>query len=526
MTVAERAPHIHELLVKAADLHRADAISEAAAIYEDVLKEAPEDPDALHLAGLVASQRGYPMIALELVSRSLAIRPNFGAAHGTLGAALGGIGRGLSAQAEFHRAVMLDPSLVEAWANLTFAMNLDPGVSLEAARDVRRRFDALHIKPLVDAALPNTNDRNPDRRLTIGYVGNDFRTHSAGALCWPVISRHDTERFRVVLFDGSRAYDAVSARFEALPGLTRIPIRGKSDEDVADLIRAETVDVLIDLTGFAAGTRLKALARRPAPVQIEGWGYLSGTTALSCFDEIFADKHVVLPGEEAGFTERLLMLPSFIPYEPLVELPLVAPAPILKNGFLTWGYLGRPEKVNERVLAVWAEILHRTPTSRLLLKHNRLDSEDFAFAIVDQLVARGIPDGRIEIRGGSKTAEHAAVYAEVDIALDPFPETGGVTTLESAHQGVPTVTMFGNRMGARMGTSIVRALGHPEWVAHTPEAYVEIAVLLAAGAETFNRERLRDDLYASVYMQHEAYTRALEDKYREAWRRWCGQSTA
>lgn len=516
MTVTE-APSVQDILQSGAAKHRMGDLVGAAEEYNRVLLIEPEHAYAMHLVGLLAVQRGYPEMALDWVGRALAIKPDMAPAHGTLGLVLAARGNRVGAYAEFRRSVALDPGLRESWDNVIFSADLDPHTTRAEALELRRQYDERFILPLLKRAAPHTNSRTPGRKLRVGYVSGDFRMHSAGFASWPIISRHDHERFEIHLFDNGQKPDPLSQRFHQAADYFHI-IAGMEDEQVAELIRQHEIDVLVDLSGFSGRNRLPVFARRPAPVQITALGYLADTMGLSCFDGIVVD-NVVCPAGATGFTEQPLRIPAFLPYEPLIEMPEVGPPPVERNGYPTFGYLGRPNKLNDAVLSTWATIMKRVSTSRLLLKAAVYDDEECAMSIVDQLVALGIDDERIEVRGGSTPYDHAAAYGDVDIALDSFPQNGAITTLEAAYMGVPTVTFSGERVQERFGETVMRAVLLS--TARSVRDYADYAVLRAEKASgSIARGSLRNSLQRSPFMQHERLTRALEGHYVEMFERW------
>jgi protein O-GlcNAc transferase len=525
--VAPEAFDAHALLKEGAALHKAGDWEGAEERYCEVLQREPENPQALYLGGALAAMRGRPDVARELCERSIALRRDFAPAHATLGMAYINQGQQASGLACLRRAVLLDPTYKEARDNLIFALDTDPTISLEEARAVRYAYNRDLIQPVLKQAGPSASLGascplpTADRVLRVGYVSSDFKHHSAANASWPIIANHDRDRFEVHLFHClDRPTDQVSERFQQLPGIAWHDVSRQTDQEVADLIRPLGIDILIDLGGFAGGNRLLVFARRPAPVQILAWGYVADTSGLSCYDALFADDVTVPLWDEGGFTERVVRLPTFMPYQPVGLVPELAVPP--DDVPFTFGYLGRPHKLNETVLAMWAEILRAVPDAKLLLKSGLYSDPVFERTVVDTLVAHGVRDDRIEIHFHTSQAEHLAVHNLIDVALDPI-QNGGMTTLEAALMGVPTVSLYGDRITRRTSTSIgSQALGAC-YHARDRNHYVRLAVEIAQGGRQLlgERHQLRTFLERSIIMDGARYTRTVEDVYRELFKEWC-----
>jgi predicted O-linked N-acetylglucosamine transferase (SPINDLY family) len=294
-----------------------------------------------------------------------------------------------------------------------------------------------------------------------------------------------------------------------------------SDEELAAQVRADQIDVLVDLSGHSGGHRLLTFARKPAPVQVTGWGYATGT-GLDAIDAFMADPVVVPPDDERFYAEEIVRLPNVVCYSPPPILPALQPLPALTNGFVTFGSFNRAVKVTPAVLETWARVLHAVPDSRLVLKPTT-ESATERQRLVDPLAALGIAPDRIEILGKSSHLEHIASFGRIDIQLDTFPHTGGITTLDGLLMGVPCVTLLGERVAGRLSASFQTVLGLADLIAQTTDAYVEIAVRLAQDLDRLAHERmtLRERLLASPVGDTRAYSRAVEAAYRDLWVRWC-----
>ena len=323
-------------------------------------------------------------------------------------------------------------------------------------------------------------DRSPERRLRVGYVSPDFRQHAVALFAEPLLAAHDHSAVELHCYAEVPAPDAVTERFRALADHWHSTV-GLSDEELAEQIRRDRIDVLVDLAGHTAGNRLLAFARKPAPVQVAwllGHGYTSG---LSAMDAFLADAELAPPGSDGLFSERLVRL-SRIPlaYAPPAEMPDVAPLPARANGFVTFGYFGRTVRLNDAVLAAWARILHAVPGSRLMLNSAPFGEPAGREQMAARFAALGIDPARLDLVYTSPQPRTWAAYGEIDIALDPFPHNAGTTTIEALWQGVPVLTLAGRPTVGRFGAAILHAVGLDDWVTDDVDAYVARAVTAAA----------------------------------------------
>lgn len=469
--------------------------------------------------GLVHATRGDHAAAASAFAEVARLRPDIAEAHHNLGLALFKCGRLGEAVDALRAAVSRDPANATAHANLIFALDLDPRVSLAEAMAERRRWNARHCSAAIRAH--HANDRDPDRPLRIGYISGDFKAHSAAEALAPVILGH-SDAFEIFCYSQVRAPDAVTARFRA--GTQHWREAWQMDDDALErCIRADAIDILVDLSGFTDGNRLTVFARKPAPVQVQAWGYPLGS-GMPAIDYLLSDTVMIPPENRPLFTETIHDLPVFMPFAPPSAGPAVSGLPMAANGFLTFGSMNRLTKISDAVLRVWAEILTRLPTARLLAKDPTLDAASARARVLECFAASGITADRIALRGQTTRQQHLATYAEIDIALDPFPQSGGITTYESLWMGVPVITLAGERPQARVSASILSHVGLSEAVAENTDEYVARAVAWASDAQRLSAVRagLRDRMREAPFCEHAAYVAAVESAYRAFWRRWCG----
>lgn len=453
--------------------------------------------------------------------KAIALAPGLAEAHNNLGVALRSLGYNEAAEESYRRVVALNPAHAQAHSNLIFVLDFDPRYGVAEHQAERRRWNSQHAAPLSGEVRPHANRPDPERRLRVGYVSADFRQHSAANCFGPMILSCDRDAFDVVCYSSNFRDDAVTATFREAATLWRDSYAA-SDAQLAETIRDDAIDILVDLSGHTAGNRLRVFARKPAPVQVTAWGHGVGT-GLGAIDYFLTDPTIVPESESALYAERIRYLPSHLPYMPPADSPPVAPPPCLSAGYPTFGSFNRLEKVNDEVLTLWRGILERLPAARLLIKSQALDRPAVRADFERRLDALGFARDRRDLHGSTPQPEHLAMHGQVDVVLDTFPHSGGVTTADALWMGVPVVTWRGRTVPWRLGASTLGALSLERFVAETPEQYVEIAVAAArdAGRLASLRASLRERMAGSPIGDTLRYCRAVEQVYREIWRRWC-----
>lgn len=521
MSVAARlsevkTPPVAVRLQQAIAYYRDGDMISADSLFCGILRDDPGHPHALHMAGLIAHKRGDLEMAERLIERAVKLHPHSRAAH-NLGVVLAQQGRLDAAIAVYRQALQLEPDYLEAAMNLLFALDLHPHATPDLLLAERRAFAEAFCDPLTRMAPPHGNDRDPDRRLRVGYVSPDFRHHSA-ATSFSFLLAHDPEVVEVHLYSTAMSHDDASEPFKARADLWA-EVGHLSDAEIAQIVREDQVDILVDLAGYSQGGRPLLFAMKPAPVQVTGWGYATGT-GMAAMDYLASDAVAVPAEHERHYTEKIMRLPCLLSYAPGGAVPVFAETPPeQRNGYRTYGYLGRAQKVNEPTLALWARIMREDPTSRLLLKHGQWEPRVMRDRVAQTLWALGVSPDRIEVRGQTSRLEHLAAYNEIDVALDPLGMGGGVTVADACLMGVPTVTLLGETIPSRTGASILEAVRYREWTTVCAEDYITMARLGSA-----ERPLMRQMLLGSVLCDSPRYARAVEAQYRQAWQRWCGEA--
>jgi predicted O-linked N-acetylglucosamine transferase (SPINDLY family) len=469
------------------------------------------------LADLDAAEASYRRAA-ELAAGWSAPRYN-------LGVALLGQGRLDESRACMEEALRLGPADALAHSGLVGTLYFCPDVDDATLLQEHRHWAERHAR--LDAPLaPLANAPQPQRRLRVGYVSPDFRNHAVAFFVAPLLVHHDPEQIDAFCYAEVAAPDEMTASLRRLAPHWRDTV-GLGDDQLADLIRHDGIDVLVELAGHTANHRLRALARRAAPVQISYLGY-PGTTGVPPIDYRLGDAITDPPEAPAPYSEELVRLPGPFccyapPRGPAAELATRLPEE--RAGYLTFGALHKLEKLNDGVIDLWCSVLQRVPAARLLLARNTLRGAT-AERLRQRFGQRGLAPERLLLEAPAAVGmAHLRLYDRIDVALDAFPFSGHTTACEALWMGAPVVTLRGARHAGRLVASVLTAVGLTELVADTTEGYAQIAVALAAdrARRAAWRANLREQVRRSPLCDGRTFTRALEHTYRDLWRRWCAQ---
>ena len=512
---------------------------------------APTDVRALYNLGLALANAGLTAEAQECLQKALRIKPDYAEAHNAMGLNLETIGRKDDALFHYQKAVELKPDLADAWSNLGTSV-AEQGRSAEAIGCLR---ESLSIRP--DAAPIHSNlllllnygsdltptevaaehrawaakftppcpprppipePHDPDRRLRIGYLSSDFRAHTLSGFIATLLTHHDRDRVEVFAYASILRPDDVTAKLEGLADHWRM-IGGVPDERVFRQMIADQLDVLVDLNGHTAGNRLMLLANRPAPVQLTLFGY-PNTTGVQAIDYRVTDGVSEPPGMTEDFSvERLLRLPE-VPWvyaPPGVDVP-VTPLPALQQKQFTFGCLNNPAKISDACLGAWAKLMQSVLGTKLAILAG--PSQASAKRLGDRFVRAGILRERIELLPRLSKEKYFEAYQQFDVALDPFPYNGGVTTGDAMWMGVPVLAVAGNSYASRQGVMANAAVGLPEFTARSADDLVALAKSWTQRRPelTAVRAGLRERLLMSPLGDGPRYVANLEAAYRQAWR--------
>jgi len=494
-------------------------LDEAVTAFHRALHLKPDHPEALNNLGNTLRERGQPDDAVAVIRRALELKPDYSDAHNNLGSALKDLCLLDEALAAYRRAIQLEPEHASAHSNLVFALHLHPGHNIRTIAEERHRWNRQFSHPLKRFILPHPIDPAVARPLRIGYVSPDFRDHVVGRNLLPLFRFHDRLNFEVLCYSGVAQPDQLTDEIRRHARQWR-NAAGVEDETLAEMIRQDGVDILVDLTQHLAGNRLAVFARKPAPIQASFAGYPE-STGLDAIEYRISDRHLEAGSANVGTgsKERVCLIDSFWCYDPCGEDVEVNGLPAGESGQITYGCLNNVCKVNEPVLGLWARVLGRVANSRLVLLSTVGSHRQ---RILETLGSEGVEAHRVEFVEYRPRREYLETYHRLDIVLDTAPYNGHTTSLDALWMGVPVVSLVGETPVSRAGVSQLTNLGLPELAAHSEEDYVRIAVELAGNLARLSelRSTLRSRMKASVLMDAPRFARNIEAAYRSMWEAW------
>jgi protein O-GlcNAc transferase len=498
------------------DNHQLD---EAIAAFGHAIVLNPNLADAFINLGNALGHNDQLDEAVAAFARAVAINPNLAEGYNNLGNALKAQGRLDDAVTAYRQALALKPGFTIAHSSLVFVIHYHPGYDARAIAAEHNDWNRQHAQPLQHLIAPHANDRDPDRRLRIGYISADFRDHPAARFLLPLLANHDKRQVEVFAYSNLAEPDAITQQLRSCVDAWR-DIAWLSDDQLADLIRQDRIDILVDLSMHSGHNRLLVFARKPAPVQVSYLAYCA-STGLQTIDYRLSDPFMDPVGmDESIYSERTIRLPeTYWCYQPYTGTPPVGPLPAQQRGNITFGCLNNFCKVSDSTLLTWAQLLRAVPNSGLLL-HAKSGSQ--RQRVADLLEREGIDPARIKFAGHLPLNDYLALYGQIDIALDTFPFGGGTTSCDALWMGVPVVSLAGKTAVGRGGLSILSNLGLAELAADSPESYIRIASELARDLPRLNnlRSTLRQRMLESPLMDAKRFASNVEMAFREMWNNW------
>jgi len=455
--------------------------------------------------------------ALEQTKKAVSLNPENDKALATYANLLGETGDVLQSIETYHDLLNLNPSNPTYHSNYLLSEQYQPNVSAESLYELHKVWGERHQQPQIKLG---PIDRDPDRALKVGLLSPDFGSHPIGYFTQGLLES-PRDKISITCYS-NRVPDDLTDRLQSAADQWR-DIRGLHDTPVIQQITTDKIDILFELSGHSSHNHLPLFARRPAPIQISWAGYV-GTTGVSTMDYVMADKHHVPEDEDAFYTETIIRMPDgYVSYAAPDYAPEVAELPFNKNSFITFGSFNNVVKINSEVLNLWAEIMRAVPNSQLFLKYRGIDDPVNRRRFETKIQAKGIAPERLRLEGSSPHKELLACYGEVDIALDTFPYSGGLTSCEALWMGVPVVTSYGNTFAGRHSSSHLRNVGLSEFVAKDANGYVDIAVQAAlnTNALAILREALRPKMRASTLCDHSLFAANFEAAMRVTWQQFC-----
>jgi predicted O-linked N-acetylglucosamine transferase (SPINDLY family) len=434
--------------------------------------------------------------------------------------ALTDVGEVDEAIAAYRHALELYQDAPATRSNMLLCMNYSPKLSRQLVADEHRRWGVMHGLGS-SPQPPAMRHIEPGKPLRVGYVSADLCRHPVASFFEPILQNHNPNVVEAYVYNDTQRPDEITARMKHLtPRWT--DWAGRSNALLEKVIRSEQIDILVDLNGHTELNRLQVFARKPAPVQVSYLGY-PNTTGLMAMDYWLTDAWADPPGSEQWYTEKLVRLPRcFLCYKPPADAPL--PEHRVQQSSITFGSFNKLAKITDDVIALWARILAETANSRLTLKDSATADPSVCDAVRARLQKGGIDPHRVTLEAPrQRQIDHLSLYNSIDIALDTFPYNGTTTTCEALWMGVPVITLAGEPHASRVSLSILHTIGYAEWVAHSPDEYVRLAVKLAADTSrrTQLRQGLRQNMAQSSLMDAKGFVTALEAAYQQMWRERC-----
>ena len=500
-------------------------LEDAAASYRKALALKPDFAEAHNNLGNVLQFQGCLAEAVASYRQALSSKPDFADAYNNLGNVLMDQGRLEEAAASYRKALAVKQDLPKAYSNLLFSLihdeNLTPSVCSAEHFAFAERFEG----PLRADWQPHGNDRNPGRRLKVGFVSGDLRHHAMASFIEPVWTMLAPAAIELWVYSNHPIEDAVTQRLRRL-----VPhwhcVASMSDAMLADTVRAHGIDILIDLSGHTAHNRLLTFARKPAPVQATWIGY-PGTTGLAAIDYLICDRFNAPYGlYERYYSEQFARLPTVGAFAPAADAPPVNELPALKRGYVTFASFNRPSKLGEAVIAAWSYILQTLPSAHLTL--GNVDDAALAESLKARFGRYGIVSDRLRFLPRMAVGAYLKAHHEVDILLDTWPYSGGTTTQHALWMGVPVVTLRGPSRAHCQSAAALARIGLAAWIADDVPGFVRIALERAQDLDALAalRRGMRTRWLSSPWRQPVSVARGLEAALRIMWQRWCANLPA
>jgi protein O-GlcNAc transferase len=494
---------------------------EAKQVVEAGIAVEPNSADLHYYLGNLHHEARELDAAVSFFQKALALQPDYVEVHNNLGNTYLAQGELEASIESFQKVMSLDPNYPNAHSTMLFPLNYHPDLGADEIFAQYRAYDAHVGLPLRAGWRAHDNDRNVTRRLRVGYVSPDFYEHAVRFFLEPLLAHHDKADVEVFAYAELVKEDSTTAIFKRYIDHW-MPTVGLSDDALAERIRLDKIDILVDLAGHTAKNRLGVFARKPAPVSLSWMGY-GYTTGLSAIDYFLTDIDSAPIGSESLFAEKpwRLSTPASA-YRPAAQMGPVSTLPALARGFTTFGTLTRAVRINHRSIRVWSEILRRVTGARLVVNSTSFREPAMRDWLVQQFAAQRIERERLEI--GYQTPPWD-VMRGIDIGLDCFPHNSGTTLCESLYMGIPYVTLAGRPSVGRLGSSFLQGVGHPEWIARSEDEYIDIAVALASDLPKLAQLRaaLRAQMEASPLRNEAGFARRVESAFREMFSIWAGQ---
>ncbi|MBF0194983.1 MAG: tetratricopeptide repeat protein [Magnetococcales bacterium] len=491
--------------------------------YQKAITCNPEYADAYSNLGAALQEQGNLEEAVNCYKKAIAIKPNYAAAYSNLGTALQEQGNLDEAVICYKKALTIKPYYTVACSNLLFCSQYIPNQNQNNLFLLHRKYGESCFNAITSQNFSYKNNNSPNRRIHIGLVSPDLGLHPVGHFMMGFLKYHSVNELEITCYSDKKP-DEMTNLLKSYSD-NWVSSRTMGDDDLAQLINNDCIDILIDLAGHTVNNRLNMFIKKPAPVQISWAGYV-GTTGLQAIDYIIADKFNVPENDDKFYTERIIRLPdSWLTYTPSLNTPKDTPRIIVEGSKerFTLGNFGNPLKINEEMLQVWSQILLKLPNADLLFIYKGMDKPDNVKRITQYFERAGVKKDRIIIEGYLPHQEFLTRYNSVDIALDTLPYSGGITIIEALWMGVPVVTTYGDTFAGRHAASILHAVGLAELVTKNFDEYIQLVVHLVTNHQKLNRLKkgLRNKVTQSPFCDHQKFSINVTKELRKVWVEWC-----
>ncbi len=486
-------------------------------LLKKVLQRKPNQIDALLMLDNFYSRSGLLDEALAMCKRVLDIDPGNVKAltdYGTIVANQGDVDQAIKL---FQTALENNPDRWEIYSIYLYFILFHPDYSPEQIAEEHRKWNEKVQSSIKSQAIPALENRDPNRRLKIGYVSADYSTHVIGRNMIPVFREHNRSQFEIYAYSSTLRKDELTNEFEKLSDHWR-DISHSTDDEALRIIRNDKLDILIDLTMHLSGSRLMVFAHKPAPIQFTFAAY-PGTTGLSAIDYRLTDPYLDPPGvNDQFYSEKTVQLPdTFWCFQETTEELPVNDQPAIKNGYVTFGCLNSFFKINPFTFNLWSRVLNQVPNSRLMLLSSPGSHWEKTLSFFE---SQGIAKDRIMLVKRNKRSVYLQNYLNMDLGLDSYPYNGHSSSLDSYWMGVPVITLAGRSIVSRAGFSQLSNLKLTDFVAHNEDEFVKIAADIASDLPRLQQLRLslRERMRSSPLMDAVKFTRGIEHAYRNAWK--------
>ncbi|MBN1805679.1 MAG: tetratricopeptide repeat protein [Sedimentisphaerales bacterium] len=520
LEIIEQDPHRTDIMLVLGMLFKQTRqIKKAKGLFEKILLHEPH-PLVYNELGYLYQCTGQLSQAIQYQQKAVEADPNNAELMANLARMMIETGKVQEGIDLFRKALEIEPANAALHSSFLFHLHFLPNPDPRMIFQEHKRWGQIHA-PASLAGKSHNNDRNPDRKLRIGYISPDFCAHSVVYFFESLLDGHNRNTVEVFGYGNVRIPADVTERLRQKFDHYR-NIWGIDDSTVVDMIQKDQIDILVDLSGHTTDNRLPVMAHKPAPIQATYLGYID-TTGLEVIDYILTDSIADPPNSQKFYTEKPALLPDgFLCYRPVGYAPPVTSLPANRNGYITFGVLCNNRKINPNIMELWAEILRANKKSRLLLSFATGNDPEMRNYYLGKFERLGIDDRRVAVCGGTHHAEHLKYYSQADIILDTFPLNGATTTCEALWMGVPVITLTGELHVSRVGLSILTRIGLEFFAASTPKEYITRATALANNRQALEnlRATMRERMNSSILRDSKKFASGVETVYRKMWHRW------